>query len=286
LTPRSLAVCADDFGMHQDVDGAILDLVAQRRVTTVSCMVGGASWRQQGPRLAARPREALETGLHFDLTLSPLGPVRAQPLPLLIGKAFARALSLSALREQVERQLDAFEQVMQRAPDHVDGHQHVHQLPGVREALLGTLLRRYPGKLPWLRSTRPAPRATLKAYIIDALGGAQLRRAAARAAFDTSARLLGVHDFRTDAAGYAELLSGCLRDCRDGDVLMCHPGWSPGAATDPLRAMRVTEWRVLSGDAFGQLMARERVTLRPLGQARGGGSSSPKQSVKPNHRET
>ena len=69
---RSIAVCADDFGMHPDVDGAILDLVQARRVTTVSCLVGGPTWRQSGPRLAHLDRDLVETGLHFDLTLSPL----------------------------------------------------------------------------------------------------------------------------------------------------------------------------------------------------------------------
>ena len=267
MTERSLAICADDFGWHADIDAAILDLAVRGRLTSVSCLVGGASWLEQAPRLARLPRDTVETGLHFDLTQSPLGGRRAQPLPRLIALACCRALSGTALREQVERQLDRFEQVMQRAPDHVDGHQHVHQLPQVRDALLDALMRRYPGKLPWLRSTRPAPAAGVKAWVIEALGGAALRRGAARQGRSTSERLLGVHDFTADAAAYAALMQAWLRECRDGDVLMCHPGGRPGAADDPLRAMRQREWQVLASEAFGQWLVHERVSLRPLARS-------------------
>lgn len=264
---RTIAVCADDFGMHPDVDGAILELAKAGRVTTVSCLVGGASWRQAGPRLAGMDPEQVEAGLHLDLTWAPLpggGWPGPQALAPLIAKAYLRGLSRASLCDQVERQLDAFERVMQRPPDHVDGHQHVHQLPGVRDALLEVLARRWPGAAPWLRSTRSVPGNLGKAQVIDALGGAALRRMASAQGRDTSARLLGVHGFDCDAAGYSALLAGWLRRCADGDVLMCHPGWTPGDPTDPLNAMRGVEWLVLSGPVMGELLQHEQVSLVPL----------------------
>ena len=266
---RSIAVCADDFGMHPDVDGAILDLVQARRVTTVSCLVGGPTWRQSGPRLAHLDRDLVETGLHFDLTLSPLAgglPCPRRSLPSLIARAHLGILSRRTLEDQLTRQLDAFEQVMQRAPDHLDGHQHVHQLPGVREALFAVLDRRYPGALPWLRNTQPSAAASGKAWVIDALGGAGLRRAAALRQRATSGRLLGVHGFDSDAGSYLAQVAAWLRACRDGDVLMCHPGWSPGAGDDPLRVMRGIEWLVLRGEGMAQCLEREHVRLAPLVQ--------------------
>jgi predicted glycoside hydrolase/deacetylase ChbG (UPF0249 family) len=266
---RTIAVCADDFGLHADVDGAILDLAQARRVTTVSCLVGGATWRQSGPRLAHLEREHVETGLHFDLTLSPLDgglPCPRRALPSVIALAHLRLLSRRTLEDQLARQLDAFEHVMQRAPDHVDGHQHVHQLPVVRDALLSVLDRRYPGALPWLRSTRPSAVASGKALLIDALGGPALRRAAALHQRATSARLLGVHGFDSDAGSYLAQLSAWLHVCRDGDVLMCHPGWTPGAPDDPLHVMRGIEWLVLRGEGMAQCLEHEHVSLAPLVQ--------------------
>lgn len=267
MPQRTIAVCADDFGMHSDVDGAILDLVQAGRVTTVSCLVGGANWRRSGPKLAQLDRDRLETGLHFDLTLAPLAgdrPCAGQSLWSLIARAQLRLLSRRTLEDQVARQLDAFEKVTHRAPDHVDGHQHVHQLPIVRDALLAVLDRRYPGALPWLRSTRPGAGASGKARLIDGLGGAGLRRAAALSRRATSGRLLGVHGFDCDAGGYLAKVAGWLHQCRDGDVLMCHPGWTPGAADDPLRVMRGIEWLVLGGEGMAQCLEREHVGLAPL----------------------
>jgi predicted glycoside hydrolase/deacetylase ChbG (UPF0249 family) len=264
---RSIALCADDFGLHCDVDGAILDLVQARRVTTVSCLVGGATWRRSGPKLAPLDRDRLETGLHLDLTLAPLAgarPCAAQSLWSLIARAQLRLLSRRTLEDQVARQLEAFEQTMHRAPDHVDGHQHVHQLPIVRDALLEVLDRRYPGALPWLRSTQPGAGAGGKARLIERLGGAGLRRAAALGQRATSGRLLGVHGFDCDAAGYLAKVAGWLHQCRDGDVLMCHPGWPPGAADDPLRLMRGIEWQVLGGEGMAQCLEHEQVVLAPL----------------------
>ena len=289
---RTLALCADDFGGHAGVDGAIVDLVARGRVTTVSALVGGATWPVAGPRLAAFERERVEIGLHLDLTEAPLGGLRARRLPALIAAAYLQGLDGNALRTQIALQLDAFERVMQRAPDHVDGHQHVHQLPRVREALLAELVQRYPQRSPWLRNTRPPRAAPFKARVIDALGGAALRNAAARQGLPMSAGLLGVHGFRTDAQGYLALLARWLQAGQDGDVLMCHPGWSAGVAHDPLRRMRTTEWTVLAGDAFGALLRREGVRLAPLSITRyhgGDGSSlamSPKLSTKLNHSDT
>lgn len=40
------------------------------------------------------------------------------------------------VREELEAQLSRFRELMGRSPTHVDGHQHVHVLPGTRiEAL-------------------------------------------------------------------------------------------------------------------------------------------------------
>ncbi len=56
------------------------------------------------------------------------------------------------MRAEIEAQIDAFEQATGRRPDFIDGHQHVHGLPGVRKALIAVLAARYAkGTQPWLR---------------------------------------------------------------------------------------------------------------------------------------
>ncbi|MFX7329301.1 ChbG/HpnK family deacetylase, partial [Acinetobacter baumannii] len=65
--------------------------------------------------------------------------------------SLAHRLDASALRDEIATQCALFEDATGRAPDYVDGHQHVHQLPQIREALVEVLVARYTGRLPRLR---------------------------------------------------------------------------------------------------------------------------------------
>ena len=264
---RRIALCVDDFGLHEGVNAAVFRLAELGRVNAVSCLVGAPAWKPAAAALAAWPRTAVELGLHLDFTECPLRLPRRR-LSGLLAAAYARRLRPARLRDEIEAQLDAFEQQTRRQPDYVDGHQHVHQLPLVRDALLQTLARRYPGRLPWLRSTRAAARTAAKPRIIEALGAAGLARAARGHRF--SGRLLGVHDFQADAAGYRRLLDGWLALARDGDLLMCHPAAPLGPAlqapsADALLASRTAEFAVLSAADFEALLERHHVKLAPLG---------------------
>src|SRR5690606_36013742 len=113
-------------------------------------------------------------GLHFNLTEGHAGAVPAQGLGQVLRAAYLRRLPAAQLRSAWRAQLDAFEQALGTPPDFIDGHQHVHQLPGVRQALLAELHARYaPHERPWVRSTVPAGglwRAP-KAAVIALLGG-------------------------------------------------------------------------------------------------------------------
>ncbi len=74
------------------------------------------------------------------------------------------------------RQLDLFEAALGYPPDHIDGHQHVHALPVVRQALIDVVARRYPVTPPMLRdpadtkdNIRARGLAVRKALIVNAL---------------------------------------------------------------------------------------------------------------------
>ena len=73
--------------------------------------------------------------------------------------ALAGRLPRDEVAAEIERQLDAFEAAWGSGPDFVDGHQHVHVLPGVRGPLLRALTRR--GGRPWLRDPSDALAAAL-----------------------------------------------------------------------------------------------------------------------------
>lgn len=261
---RRIAICSDDFGLHDGVNNAVLDLAARGRLQAIGGLVGAPAWGPGSARLRSVPADALDIGLHLDFTEHPLNPAMRWPLGRLILLACAGRLDAVRLRAEVHAQLDAFEQAMQRRPDFIDGHQHVHQLPMIRDALLQALRERDPTHRPWLRATRrPAHGGGFKPWLIEALGAKALAQQAAERGFAQNAHLLGVYDFQGDAAGYAARLAAWLAAAGDGDLLMCHPS-AATTATDALLAARCREYAALSSPALVEVLIRAGLTLAPI----------------------
>ena len=142
ISGRPLLICADDFGLSAGIDAAIAGLVRAGRLVAFSCLSNGPAWRSDAALAAALRGPAL-AGLHFNLTEGrPLSPALARcwpqlpSLPRLLLAAHAGRLPLAALADELAAQWDAFVQAAGVAPDFIDGHQHVHHLPGVRGLLL------------------------------------------------------------------------------------------------------------------------------------------------------
>ncbi|HEY4080871.1 MAG TPA: ChbG/HpnK family deacetylase [Burkholderiaceae bacterium] len=254
---RRIAICADDFGYSAGIDSAILSLLAEGRLSAVSCMSTAPYWRADAARLHELAQGRADLGLHLNLSESFfVTEPRSLPLRELILRAYTGRLSAAELRIRIALQLDAFESALGRAPDFVDGHQHVHQLPIVRRVLLAELERRYPGRLPWLRDTTPGPAAQtgFKSRLIASLGARPLRRQALRRGFAQNRGFAGVYDFDGDEADYFHRLLGWLAGMGERSLLMCHPSLDE-APGDPIAAARQREYAVLRGDAFGQALA-------------------------------
>lgn len=257
-----LAICADDYGLSAGVDDAIADLVEAHRLSATSCLVDAPHFRAGGSRLRTLAGSA-DIGLHLNFTESFGEDAPRFGLAPLIARAYARQLDAGAVRAEIRRQLDLFESVCGFAPHHVDGHQHVQQLPVVREALLEELAAR-PGPRPWLRIGLPPKGAHgLKPVVLGALGARALARDAVRRGFATNAHLLGVYGFDGSAADYLARLERWLAAAGERDVLMAHPG-SGEAAGDPIAAARSREYAVLGGAAFGRMLAAHGVTVARL----------------------
>jgi predicted glycoside hydrolase/deacetylase ChbG (UPF0249 family) len=263
----SLAVCIDDFGMHGGVNDAALALGGAGRVTAVSCMVKGPAWRA-GARDAQRElRGKTDLGLHLDFTEQWPGSTRQRTLPALIVSAYVGKLSRKETSDEVRRQFDAFEDESGAAPDFIDGHQHVHQLPTIREALIDELRRRYPGQRQWIRNCAPPVSFELKPHIIGMLGGAALRQLAKHAGFPQNQHLLGVYGFTSTASAYRQRMGRWLSQAVDRDLLMCHPATG---GSDALPTPRRIEYDFLRSADFIDMLQQSGVTLARLSDARHG----------------
>jgi chitin disaccharide deacetylase len=260
---RRITLCADDFGFSAAACRSILALAEAGALSATSCAVDGAAMADHAAPLRDLRRSAatgrLGVGLHLNLTENPAF-AGSQPLQRWLRQCFLRRPQVhsrraqQALRAELARQFDRFEHLLQQAPDHVDGHEHVHQFPGLRPLLIELLQQRYGVRVP-VRCTVPRVWRGTKAAIIAGLGGRALQRQLRAAGLAGNTDFAGVYDLQA-TRGYAARLQGWLKSLADGGVVMCHPEDGPGASP-----ARQHEHDVLASAAWVDLRLREQVTL-------------------------
>ncbi len=274
--PRRIWLCADDYGIARGVDSAIRDLIARGRLNATSVMVVAPSFdRAQAAALhelnVAEKRAAI--GLHVTLTApfrphsKGFHPLRAGaflPLGQMLRAAMLRRLNHDHLAAEIAMQLKAFVVAFGRPPDFVDGHQHVHLFPQIRDALLTVVKHAAPDA--WVRQcggTRPLRKrlADRKGLFLDALSVA-FRRRAQEHGLRTNPGFAGTYGYRNDA-DFAALVPTFLDGLPDNGLVMCHPGFVDAELTrlDPLTSLREREYALLAGDGFAALLAAHGVEL-------------------------
>jgi predicted glycoside hydrolase/deacetylase ChbG (UPF0249 family) len=276
-------LCADDYGIAPGVNSAIRDLIMRGRLNATSVMVVAPSFTRAEARSLAilnsgAPRAAL--GLHLTITapfrpLTPdFRPRRDDGFPLLrdLFKAgLMGQFKREVLAAEIDAQLSAFAAAFGRAPDFIDGHQHAHLAPQVREEVLAAAKRHAPGA--WLRqcgSAQPAIKrlADPKGLILDWFSRTMRMRAEA-ADVPTNPAFAGTYSFRADA-DFARKFPRFLDDLPDGGVVMCHPGHVDDELVrlDPLTDLREREYAYLAGDDFPAVLAARGLALaRPEASA-------------------
>lgn len=256
---RQWVVCADDFALDHGAIEATLALIKLGRVTATSALVDSPHWKAAAPELKAVCDNA-DVGLHLNLTDRLEPGSSTWPLPSLLIQSTLRFLPRWRVHDQVERQLDSFADAFGRLPDFIDGHQHAHQLPVVREVLVESVLAREPKSLPWLRICLPPDEdEDYKARVVGMLGAPALLELARLHGFPTNARLVGVYGFDLKRDAYLAKVRNWLKAGPDGAVFMCHPS-TKASAKDPIGAARRMELGVLAGQSFADALARAGVT--------------------------
>jgi predicted glycoside hydrolase/deacetylase ChbG (UPF0249 family) len=270
-TLRHIWLCADDYGIAPAVSAAIRDLIARNRINATSVMVTAPTF---SPAEAAALREAAGNhaaiGLHLTLTapfiphthgFAPLRQGAFPPLASMARRALSRSLKPALLDAEISGQFAAFRSAFGRAPDHVDGHQHIHVFPQVREALLR--VSKHDAPHAWLRQCGRAARKNPepKGLILDVLSR-RFRRLAAEQGLRTNPAFAGTYAFRA-SADYAKLFPKFLDGLPNGGVVMCHPGRVDAELTqlDPLTDLREREYAFFLSSEFPRLLAEHGVAL-------------------------
>lgn len=241
-----MALCADDYGLSAPVSEGILALAEAGRLQAISCMTDSPRWAVDGALLG--PLSTVELGLHVNFTEAFATARPVMPLTRLLVASWLRRLDPVQVRQSVSRQWQQFEDVVGRAPDFVDGHQHVHQFPVIRDALLAEASAR--GFHGWVRSLanlRPTPGMAGKILVLRLLGAGRLRSLLGQHRLSSNRAFGGVYDF-SPQADYRALMQGWLADCPEGALLMCHPALA--GADDGIAAVRLNEFTYLESGQF------------------------------------
>lgn len=275
--PRpAVTLCADDYGLAPGLGRGIRELIALGRLQATGCMTGSPFWPVEAALL--KPLEGrADFGVHLTLTdHAPLGPMpalapggRLPPLGGMLKRALSGRLDRAEIAAELERQVDAFEAEMGRAPDFLDGHHHVHQLPVVRDVVIDLWRRRLPRG--WVRSCWESPLAIIsrgvdpvRALVIAGLGY-RFRRMLRAGGVPHNQSFRGVYDF-SDRVPYARLFGRFTGKPGPMTLVMCHPGHVDEALTacETLTNQREVELRFLGSDACALSLAGRGLTLSRL----------------------
>jgi len=274
---RHFWLCADDYGLAPGVNKAIRDLIIRGRLNATSVMVATPAFHRSDAvslSILNSAERRVAIGLHVTLTApfqplsggyAPLQKGAFPPLPAMFRAAMLRQLDRGKLAVEIATQLQTFVTAFGRGPDFIDGHQHVHLFPQVRDAFLTVVKQAAPKA--WVRQCgRPTPLLRRlgdpKALILDVLSRGFRERAAAMG-LRTNPAFAGAYDF-TKQPDFAALFPRFLDDLPADGVVMCHPGFVDAELRrlDSLTTQREREHAFLAGDEFPRVLAAHRLALK------------------------
>lgn len=242
---KHFILCADDYGQNPAISQAIIHLVEKKRLSAVSCMTNFAHWSQHARDLV--PYESkVQIGLHFNLTDGPSlsGQIQMNTLGKLLLNCYLRRVDKQAIAAELNAQIDAFVAGMGRLPDFVDGHQHVHQFPVIRDVLLAVYEKRLRGQGTYIRCVydpkaffRYQAPAYLKRVIIQLTGARALKRELIKRQIPHNTSFSGIYDF-AEGENYALIFPQFMAEIAEGGLIMCHPGLGGEEGDSIYRARR------------------------------------------------
>lgn len=255
---KKIILCADDYGQNQPISQAIIALLEKKRLSATSCMTTAPLWLNHAQWLHPF-KDQIDIGLHFNLTEGmPLSEeLKAShgflSLQRLLFKAYSRQLKRRIIEAELNAQLDAFVVGIGKLPDFIDGHQHIHQLPVIRDALLTVYEKRLRSSHCYVRCVHNPSvywRLQLKGLVIQLLGAGTFKKKLVKRQIPHNPSFAGVYSF-PDAKHYAGYFSRFLAQSKDRGIIMCHPGLQQVAETkDVIAKSRVDEFSYLMGDDF------------------------------------
>ena len=287
---KNLIVNADDLCWTEGVNRGIADAFRNGIVTSASMLANGAAFA--GGLEVARWAPGLGLGVHLNLSdgapvadretvtslLNDEGQFAGGPESLLLRRA-RRGLVL----KEVEIEWDAQIQKVRDSgiePTHLDGHKHVHMLPGLFEIALRVAKRHSIGAIrialedSSLRTALASGKKQRNGVVMRQGVQARGLKLIARDAREQAARAgIATADYFCGIAQTGELtldgLKKFLKSLPEGTTeLMCHPGYADAAlkkTATRLQDSRQAELEILTDTEVRNLVASQGIRLIDYG---------------------
>jgi hopanoid biosynthesis associated protein HpnK len=287
---KNLIVNADDLGWTDGVNRGIIEAFRHGIVTSTSLLANGAAFAAGVE--AARSVPGLGVGVHLNLSDGP--PIaNRESVPSLLNNdgEFAGGPESLLLRRarrglflpEVEKEWNAQIQKVRDAgisPTHLDGHKHVHMLPGLFEIALKLAKRHDIGAIR-VSLESSSLRAALSSgskqnTTVVMKQGVQARglKLLARYAYQQAERAgISTADYFCGIAQTGELtregVEQLVQSLPDGTTeLMCHPGYADAALRKTptrLQDSRQSELQILTDTGIRNLVASLGIRLIDYG---------------------
>jgi hopanoid biosynthesis associated protein HpnK len=283
---KLLIVNADDFGLTKGVSHGIIAAHTHGIITSTSLMANGSAFEES--ITLARKHRNLGIGAHLNLTqgtpVAPLSEVQSLVNPegrlclssyRLWAGMLTRKIRISEMETELRAQIDKIISAG-ISPTHLDGHKHVHILPGISELVIRlaqefgipairTPLDELPS-LDQLLKTNPLASLSIFKQVLVSRGprllALRLKHKALRGRLRCPARFYGLSQ-----TGFLDLwtLQSILRSLPEGtSELMCHPGYCDPALKDArtrLLAEREKELEALTSIEIKKLVKYQQIQL-------------------------
>jgi predicted glycoside hydrolase/deacetylase ChbG (UPF0249 family) len=282
---RNLIVDADDLGWTAGVNRGIAEAHRNGIVTSTSLLANGQAFEEAAK--FARDTGDLGVGVHLNLTdgppvapreslrtlLNSAGELEGGPDGLLL-KIATRGLSLREVEIEWHAQISKVRDA-KIEPTHLDGHKHVHMLPGLFEIALRLAKRHGIGSIrvsheaSSLRAALSTGRLRAGVVLKQGVQARGLKLLARDAREQADRAGISCADHFCGIAQTGELtkegVARLLRNLPEGTTeLMCHPGYADEALSKTstrLQDSRQKEIEILTDPEIRKLVASQGIRL-------------------------
>lgn len=273
---KRIILCADDYGQNSTISQAIIELFKMRRISATSCMTNAPFWLSQASFLKPFLTQA-DIGLHFNLTEgAPLSKEMAQQgfgsLLHVLLKTHVNGINRQMIEAELHAQIDQFMLGTGRMPDFIDGHQHIHHMPVIRDVILSAYHDRLKAHGAYIRCVHDkstfwrTDSSYIKRLIIQLSGAASFKKMLSKHKIPHNSSFSGVYMF-SNPGQYQKQFCKFLADILDNGIIMCHPGLKNEIVADQdivdkdiIASSRFTEYHYFQSEQF--LMDCERFHVR------------------------